>query len=78
LKPEEHCRKAANNAMEVLKQIIKCFHYREKNTFVKLYKLHVGPGVCVPSKVPMADWGHYHYRKSPGNSTEEDFRTERR
>ncbi len=28
LNPGEHCRKAANNAMEVLKQIIKCFHYR--------------------------------------------------
>jgi hypothetical protein len=43
LKPGEHCRKAANKAMGVLKQITKCFHYRDKNTFLKLYKRYVRP-----------------------------------
>jgi hypothetical protein len=38
LKPREHCRKAANKTMGVLKKITKCFYYRDKNTFLKLYK----------------------------------------
>jgi hypothetical protein len=43
MKPGEHCRKTANKAKGVLKQITKCFHYRDRNTFLKLYKQYVCP-----------------------------------
>ncbi len=43
LKPGTHCKKAANKAMAVLKQITNCFHYRDRNVFLKLYKQYVRP-----------------------------------
>jgi predicted YcjX-like family ATPase len=43
LKPSRQCERAANTAMGILAQIAKCFHYRDKNIFVKLYTQHVRP-----------------------------------
>jgi hypothetical protein len=45
LKPSRQCERAANTAMGILAQIAKCFHYRDKNIFVKLYRYtqHVRP-----------------------------------
>jgi hypothetical protein len=34
---------AATNATAVLKQLRKNFHYRDRRTFVRLYKLYVWP-----------------------------------
>lgn len=39
----KYCKRAANKAMAVLRQITKCFHYRDKNIFLKLYKQYVRP-----------------------------------
>jgi hypothetical protein len=38
LKPGMHCKKAANKAMAILKQITNCFHYWDRKVFLKLYK----------------------------------------
>jgi ribonucleases P/MRP protein subunit RPP40 len=43
LKPARHCEKAAATATGVLKQITKCFHYRDKNVFLKQYTQYVRP-----------------------------------
>jgi hypothetical protein len=43
LKPSRQCERAANTAMGVLKQITKCFHYRDKNVFLRLYTQYVRP-----------------------------------
>ena len=43
LKPSEHCARAAGNAMGVLYQLLRSFHYRDKKTFVTLYKTYVRP-----------------------------------
>jgi len=43
LKPSMHCREAAAKANGVLKQILNAFHYRDRRTFLGLYKQHVGP-----------------------------------
>jgi ribonucleases P/MRP protein subunit RPP40 len=43
LKPSEQCSKAAKTANAVLGQIARSFHYRDRFTFVKLYKLYVRP-----------------------------------
>ena len=37
LKPSRHCKKAADMAGAVLKQITKNFHFRDKTVFKKLY-----------------------------------------
>ena len=43
LKPSDQCAKAANTANAVLGQISRAFHYRDRWTFVRLYKLYVRP-----------------------------------
>jgi hypothetical protein len=43
LKPSAQCNKAAGRAAAVLGQIRRNFHYRDKHTFVKLYKQYVRP-----------------------------------
>ena len=43
LKPSEHCAKASITAMSVLFQLLRTFHFRDKTTFVSLYKTYVRP-----------------------------------
>jgi hypothetical protein len=43
LKVSAQCSKAAQTANAVLGQISRAFHYRDRHTFVKLYKLYVRP-----------------------------------
>ena len=43
MKPTKHCQKAAQTASSVLGQITRAFHYRDRKTFVKLYKQYVRP-----------------------------------
>jgi ribonuclease P/MRP protein subunit RPP40 len=43
LKPSTQCHKAATRATAVLNQLRKNFHYRDRRTFVRLYKQYVRP-----------------------------------
>jgi hypothetical protein len=43
MKPSNHCKRAAEKARAVLNQITKNFHYRDKHTFLRLYKQYVRP-----------------------------------
>jgi len=43
LKPPDQCEAAAGRAMSVLGQLRRNFHYRDRNTFIKLYKQYVRP-----------------------------------
>ena len=43
LKTGDHCVKAAGTAMSVLFQLLRTFHFRDRVTFVKLYKTYVRP-----------------------------------
>jgi len=43
LKPGEQCEAAAGRATSVLHPIRRNFHYRDRHTFVKLYKQYVRP-----------------------------------
>ena len=43
MKPSEQCSKAARSANAVLGQIARAFHYRDRWTFIRLYKLYVRP-----------------------------------
>jgi hypothetical protein len=43
LKPAAQCAKAAKTAQSVLGQITRAFHYRDKRTYVRLYKQYVRP-----------------------------------
>jgi len=43
LKPGDQCAKAARTANTVLGQISRAFHYRDRWTFIRLYKLYVRP-----------------------------------
>jgi len=43
LKPAEQCEAAAGRAMSVLGQLRRNFHYRDRHTFIKLYKQYVRP-----------------------------------
>ena len=43
LKPHQQCQKAANAGMGVLNQILRAFTYRDKQTYVNLYKTYVRP-----------------------------------
>jgi len=43
LRPAPQCRKAAATATRVLNPILKAFHYRDKRTFLNLYKTYVRP-----------------------------------
>jgi ribonucleases P/MRP protein subunit RPP40 len=54
MKPGEQCEKAAKTAMTVLGQITRAFTYRDKKTFVALYKRYVRPHLefAVPAWCP--------------------------
>jgi hypothetical protein len=54
LKTAKQCAKAATTARMVLSQITRAFHYRDKFTFVKLYKTYVRPHLefCTPAWSP--------------------------
>ena len=41
LKPSKQCAEAARKANQVLRQIMRAFHYRDKITFINLYKRYV-------------------------------------
>ena len=43
LKPSRQCHIAATRATAVLNQLRKNFHYRDRRTFLKLYKQYVRP-----------------------------------
>jgi hypothetical protein len=43
LKPSDQCKSAANTAGAVLGQILRAFHYRDRNVFVKMYVQYVRP-----------------------------------
>jgi hypothetical protein len=43
LKPSTQCHRAATRATAVLNQLRKNFHYRDRKTFIKLYKQYVRP-----------------------------------
>jgi ribonucleases P/MRP protein subunit RPP40 len=43
LKPSAQCTKAAGTATSVLNQLRRNFHYRDRHTFIKLYKQYVRP-----------------------------------
>lgn len=43
LKPGAQCAKAARTAQTVLSQITRAFHFRDKTTFLQLYKTYVRP-----------------------------------
>jgi hypothetical protein len=54
LKPSKQCSKAAATARMVLVQVTRAFHYRDKFTFVKLYKTYIRPHLefCTPAWLP--------------------------
>jgi hypothetical protein len=54
LKPSQQCAKAAATARAVLGQISRAFHFRDKFTFVRLYKTYVKPHLefCTPAWAP--------------------------
>jgi Reverse transcriptase (RNA-dependent DNA polymerase) len=43
LKPTAQCKKAAQTASTVLAQILRAFHYRDRHTYLNLYKQYVRP-----------------------------------
>lgn len=54
LKPTQHCQEIVRKAFHSLQQIMKCFHYRDKKTFLTLYKQRVRPLLefCSPAWNP--------------------------
>jgi hypothetical protein len=56
LKPSRQCEKAANTANAVLRLIQRNFHYRDRHTFLSLYKQYVRPHMefCGPAWAPWA------------------------
>ena len=54
LRPTQQCKEAANRANNVLYQLTKAFHYRDRRTFVQLYKQYVRPHLefAVPAWSP--------------------------
>ena len=61
MKPSRQCKEAAQRASGVLGQISRAFHYRDKKTFLQLYKQYVRPHLefAVPAWSPwtVADIG---------------------
>jgi hypothetical protein len=43
LKPAAQCQKAATQAKAVPNQLTRNFHYRDRHTYMKLYKQYVRP-----------------------------------
>ncbi len=54
LKPSVRCDKAAWRALSVLSQIRRNFHYRDRHTFIRLYKQYMRPHLefAAPSWFP--------------------------
>ena len=54
LRPTQQCKEAANRANNVLYQLTKAFHYRDRRTFVQLYKQYARPHLefAVPAWSP--------------------------
>ena len=54
LKTGAQCKKAARTAQTVLAQLTRAFHFRDRHTFVKLYKTYVRPHLefAVPAWAP--------------------------
>ena len=54
LKPSKQCTVAAQRANNVLSQLSRSFHYRDRRTFVQLYKQYVRPHLefAVPAWSP--------------------------
>jgi hypothetical protein len=54
LKPAAQCAMAAATARNVLGQILRSFHYKDRKTFVKLYMAYVRPHLefCTPAWAP--------------------------
>ena len=52
LKPTAQCKKAAQTANAVLGQILRAFHFRDRHTFLDLYKQQVRPHL----EFPVAAW----------------------
>jgi hypothetical protein len=51
LKPSQHCLEAAGRAKAVLGQISRCFHYRDRIVFLRLYTQYVRPHLEFSSSV---------------------------
>jgi hypothetical protein len=51
LKPSKHCREATNKARAVLGQISRCFHFRDRTVFLRLYTQYVRPHLEFASSV---------------------------
>jgi ribonucleases P/MRP protein subunit RPP40 len=51
LKPSKHCQESASKARAVLGQISRCFHFRDKVVFLRLYKQFVRPHLEFSSSV---------------------------
>jgi hypothetical protein len=43
LKPARQCERAPAKATGVLMQLAKCFHYRDRNIFLRLYQQYIRP-----------------------------------
>ena len=54
LKPSVHCNQSAQKENRIFSLIYKAFHYRDKVTFINLYKLYVRPHLefSVPAWCP--------------------------
>ena len=51
LKPSQHCREATGRAKAVLGQLSRCFHYRDRIVFLRLYTQYVRPHLEFSSSV---------------------------
>ena len=51
LKPSQHCQESANKARAVLGQITRCFHFRDRTVFLRLYQQYVRPHLEFSSSV---------------------------
>lgn len=51
MKPSQQCSEVINKARVVLGQISRCFHYRDKKVFLRLYKQYVRPHLEFASPV---------------------------
>ena len=51
LKPSKHCQESVGKARGVLGKITRCFHYRDREVFLRLYKQYVRPHLEFSSSV---------------------------